>query len=59
LVTALAGGDWIRHGCNVLITGATAGGKMPRRFAFTEAESARNPRIADIGNGSKGIMFDM
>jgi hypothetical protein len=23
LVTALAGGDWLRHGHNVLITGAT------------------------------------
>ena len=27
LVTALAGGDWIRHGRNVLITGATGCGK--------------------------------
>jgi len=27
LVTALAGGDWIRHARNVLITGATGGGK--------------------------------
>ena len=27
LVTALAGGDWIRHGHNVLITGATGCGK--------------------------------
>jgi hypothetical protein len=27
LVTALAGGDWIRHGRNVLVTGATGCGK--------------------------------
>ena len=27
LLTALAGGDWIRHGRNVLITGATGCGK--------------------------------
>ena len=27
LVTALAGGDWLRHGHNVLITGATGVGK--------------------------------
>jgi transposase/DNA replication protein DnaC len=27
LITALAGGDWIRHGRNVLITGATGCGK--------------------------------
>jgi DNA replication protein DnaC len=27
LVTALAGGDWIRHGRNVLVTGATGSGK--------------------------------
>ena len=27
LVTALAGGDWLRHGYNVLITGATGVGK--------------------------------
>ncbi len=40
LVTALAGGDWLRHGHNVLITGATGVGKTWLACAL-EQQSAR------------------
>jgi len=38
LVTALAGGDWLRHGHNVLITGATGVGMTLPRFNVHQAK---------------------
>jgi len=55
LVTALAGGDWLRHGHNVLITGATGVGKtwlacalaqQAARSAFTVLY-VRAPRLLE------------
>ena len=67
LVTALAGGDWLRHGHNVLITGATGVGKtwlacalaqQAARSGFT-ALYVRAPRLLEElrvahGDGSFG-----
>ena len=43
LVTALAGGDWLRHGHNVLITGATGVGKT--WLACALAQQDRTPGL--------------
>jgi hypothetical protein len=43
LVTALAGGDWLRHAHNVLITGATGVGKTWLACALAQ-QAARNQR---------------
>lgn len=67
LVTTLAGGDWLRHGHNVLITGATGVGKtwiacalaqQAARLGFTVLY-ARAPRLLEElrvahGDGSFG-----
>jgi len=67
LITALAGGDWLRHGHNVLITGATGTGKtwlacalaqQAARLGFTVLY-ARAPRLLEElrvahGDGSFG-----
>jgi DNA replication protein DnaC len=67
LITALAGGDWLRHGRNVLITGATGVGKtwlacalaqQAARLGFTVLY-ARAPRLLEElrvahGDGSFG-----
>jgi DNA replication protein DnaC len=38
LISALAGGDWLRHGHNVLITGATGVGKTWLACALAQAK---------------------
>jgi len=67
LISALAGGDWLRHGRNVLITGATGTGKtwlacalaqQAARLGFTVLY-ARAPRLLEElrvahGDGSFG-----
>ena len=49
LVTALAGGDWLRHARNVLITGATGTGKTWLACALAQqvssSASIRPPRF--------------
>ena len=55
LITALAGGDWLRHGHNVLITGATGAGKTWLACALAQQAArsgfsvlyARAPRLLE------------
>jgi DNA replication protein DnaC len=67
LISALAGGDWLRHGHNVLITGATGVGKTWLACALAQqaarsgfsALSVRAPRLLEElriahGDGSFG-----
>ena len=45
LVATLAGGDWLRHARNLLITGATGCGKTFREISVSNPKVPRDPAI--------------
>jgi DNA replication protein DnaC len=59
LVTALAGGDWLRHGHNVLITGATGVGKTWLACALGQQAARSEPHRVSrrpVGLSQTGVV---
>jgi DNA replication protein DnaC len=65
LITALAGGDWIRHGRNVLITGATGCGKtwlgcaLAQQLQVAHGDGSFGRRLATLARLDVLVLDDL